>query len=108
MLFILSLFLLCGIVFTLFLVAITVRDARRIAGRELTEKEKDRIALEFARPEFASAVTSCCDCEAGGCNCDGADGKEEPSMTDLTELLELRRQVKQEHLRCRYSTAELM
>ena len=58
MLFILSLFLLCGIVFTLFLVAITVRDARRIAGRELTEKEKDRIALEFARPEFASAVTS--------------------------------------------------
>ena len=67
------------------------------AERNLSEKEKDRIALESARREFVS-VTSCCDCEANMCDCDGINGREEPTATDFKEE-ELRLQVKRKSVK---------
>ena len=53
MFFIFPLFLICAVVFTVYLVAITVRDARRVAGRDPSEPEKDINALR----------RKCCGCE---------------------------------------------
>ena len=96
MFFIFPLFLLCAILFTLYLVAITVRDARRVAEREPTEPEKDRIALrrKFAKENIVS-VTGCCGCE-GMCQCeeDADEEEDEVFAPDLAEDPELRRQVK--------------
>ena len=89
---ILSLFLICAIAFTVYLVAITVRDARRKAEKQLSERKKDRIALAAARPEFI-VTPSCCDCDADRCDCDRTNGEEEPTVTDFNEE-ELRIQVK--------------
>ena len=83
MFFVIPLFLLCAVLFTLYLVGITVRDARRKVESiaNASERKKDEIALKSARPNFVS-VTSCSDCEADKCNCNSA----EPIVTDLTEL----------------------
>ena len=97
MFFIFPLFLLCAILFTFYLVAITVRDARRVAEREPTEAEIDIIALrrKFAKENIVS-VTGCCGCE-GMCECeddaDGEDDEDEVFAPDLVEDPELRRQV---------------
>ena len=95
MFFIFPLFLICAVVFTVYLVAITVRDARRVAGRDPSEPEKDIIALrrKFAKQNFVS-VTKCCGCD-GLFDCECAM----PVPPDLYEDPELRRQVNEKKKR---------
>ena len=75
-----------------------MRDARRVAERELTEAEIDIIALrrKFAKENSIVSVTGCCGCE-GLCECqeDAKEEKDEVFAPDLAEDTELRRQVEQ-------------
>ena len=79
--------LLYTVVFTVYLVVITVRDARRIASRE---EEKNEIIFNPV------SVTSCCGCEVTDVFCDceeNENGEEETPGTDLVEDTELWHQV---------------
>ena len=94
MFFVIPLFLLCAVVFTLYLVGITVRDARRIVEKRerKEEKEKDIAAIQFANQNIVSVgVTGCCGCE-GDCDCE-EDRDEDVFESDLYADPELRRQV---------------
>ena len=94
MFFVIPLFLLCAVVLTLYLVGITVRDARRIVEEreKKKEKEKDIAAIQFANQNIVSVgVTGCCGCE-GFCDCE-EDPDEDVFVPDLYADPELRRQV---------------
>ena len=82
--------LLYTVVFTVYLVVITVRDARRIASKDLTEEEKNKIIFNPV------SVTSCCGCEVTDVFCDceeNENGEEETPGTDLVGDTELWHQV---------------
>lgn len=96
MFFVIPLFLLCAVVFTLYLVGMTVRDARRVVEEKekAEEKKKDIAAIQqkFANQNIVSVgVTGCCGCE-GDCDCE-EDRDEDVFESDLYADPELRRQV---------------
>ena len=96
MFFVIPLFLLCAVVFTLYLVGMTVRDARRVVEEKekAEEKKKDIAAIQqkFANQNIVSVgVTGCCGCE-GECDCE-EDRDEDVFESDLYADPELRRQV---------------
>ena len=96
MFFVIPLFLLCAVVFTLYLVGMTVRDARRVVEEKekAEEKKKDIAAIQqkFANQNIVSVgVTGCCGCE-GDCDCE-EDPDEDVFVPDVYADPELRRQV---------------
>ena len=96
MLFVIPLFLLCAVLFTLYLVGITMRDARRVVEEKerAEEKKKDIVAIQqkFANQNTVSVgVTGCCGCE-GNCDCE-EDPDEDVFVPDVHADPELRRQV---------------
>ena len=86
--YIFPLFLFCAVVFTIYLLAITVREARSVVARQLSEPEKDAMQISLVQKMIPVI---------GSCQTDQPDepGKSEQSAEETAEL---RQQVNKTYL----------
>ena len=87
--YIFPLFLFCAVVFTIYLLAITVREARNVVARQLSEPEKDDMQIRLVQKKTIPVI--------GSCQPDQPDkpGKSEQSAEETAEL---RQQVNKTYL----------
>jgi len=78
--YIFPLFLFCAVVFTIYLLAITVREARSVVARQLSEPEKDAMQIRQVQRKMIPTI--------GSCEPDQPDepGKSEQSAEETAEL----------------------
>ena len=83
------LFLFCAVVFTIYLLAITVRDARSVVARQLSEAEKDKMQISLVQKKMIPVIGSC-----------QPDQPDEPGKSEQNaeETAELRQQVNKAYL----------
>ena len=88
--YIFPLFLFCAVVFTIYLLAITVREARSVVARQLSEPQKDEMQIRLVQKKMIPVI--------GSCQPDQPDqpGKSEQSAEETAEL---RQQVNKTYLR---------
>ena len=89
--YIFPLFLFCAVVFTIYLLAITVREARSVVARQLSEPEKDEMQCKcrMVQKKMIPVIGSC-----------QPDQPDEPGKSEQSaeETAELRQQVNKTYL----------
>ena len=87
--YIFPLFLFCAVVFTIYLLAITVREARSVVARQLSEPEKDAMQIRQVQRKMIPTIGSC-----------EPDQPDEPGKSEQSaeETAELRQQVNKTYL----------
>ena len=87
--YIFPLFLFCAVVFTIYLLAITVREARSVVARQLSEAKKDEMQIGLVQKKMIPVIGSC-----------QPDQPDEPGKSEQSaeETAELRQQVNKTYL----------